>query len=223
MKLKPEIRSMEILNTFFRLGVVFAIYGFIWAFIELGIKLLRSGQPESTVEHYMIKGIKYMLLCVVAFLLTLENGTDVDFYSFGMSGLVVILYFLGKLDKAQQRQVFIQFMTNRSVAPTKTYSLWGEISVITLAIAGYIFLFFYPDYAFNGISLWFKESILSIEKTPIFGWVFKLIGFFFLVSILLKVVNTFFLLISGKMLIQTRAGFRKKDADDRFDDFEELN
>jgi hypothetical protein len=84
-------------------------------------------------------------------------------------------------------------------------------------------LFFYPDYAFNGVSLWFKESILSIEKTPIFGWIFKLIGFFFLVSILLKVVNTFFLLISGKMLIQTRAGFRKKDGDDRFDDFEELN
>jgi hypothetical protein len=84
-------------------------------------------------------------------------------------------------------------------------------------------LFFYPDYAFNGVSLWFKESILSIEKTPIFGWIFKLIGFFFLVSILLKVVNAFFLLISGKMLIQTRGGFRKKDADDRFDDFEELN
>ena len=107
MKLKPEIRSMEILNTLFRLGVVFAIYGFIWAFIELGIKLLRSGQPESTVEHYLIKGIKYLLLCVVAFLLTLENGSDVDFYSFGMSGLVLVLYFLGKLDKAQQRQVSI--------------------------------------------------------------------------------------------------------------------
>ena len=222
MELKPEIRSMDILNTLFRLGVVFASYGFIWAFIELGIKLLRSGQQASIGEHYLIKGLKYVLLCVVSFLLTLNDESTLDFYSFGMSGLVLILYFLGKLDRAQQRQVFVQFMSNRSVTPT-TYAVWGEVSIIIIALVCYSLLYFYPNYAFNGISIWFKESIISIEKTPIIGWIFKLVGFFFLVSILMKVVNTFFLLFSGKMLIQTRSGFRKKEKDDQFDDFEELN
>ena len=42
---------MEILELTFQLGV-FAIYGFIWFFVDLGLMLLIGGKPRSLVETY---------------------------------------------------------------------------------------------------------------------------------------------------------------------------
>jgi hypothetical protein len=58
------------------------------------------------------------------------------------------------------------------------------------------------------------------------GFIFKVIGFFFLLRILIKIFNGFTFLISGKPFVNVKSGYyagRKKDKDDdSFDDFEEI-
>jgi hypothetical protein len=65
---------------------------------------------------------------------------------------------------------------------------------------------------------------LGIEKTPIIGFVFKIIGFFILISLFNKILNGFFYLISGKPLITTTSSFqaKKENESSKFDDYEEL-
>lgn len=59
---------MEILELTFQLGVFFAIYSFIWFFVDLGFMLLNGGKPRSLVETYFFKGIQYVFLVNVIFL-----------------------------------------------------------------------------------------------------------------------------------------------------------
>ena len=56
------IIKMELINFIFRLGVVFAIFGFIWGIIQIGYNLLRAGSKKSIGEDYLIKTVKYFFL-----------------------------------------------------------------------------------------------------------------------------------------------------------------
>ena len=72
--------------------------------------------------------------------------------------------------------------------------------------------------------MWFQRSILDIESTVIIGFIFKIIGFFFLLGMIFKMLNALNYLISGKPLFDIKSRFsnmNKKD-DTHFDDFEEL-
>ena len=77
----------------------------------------------------------------------------------------------------------------------------------------------------NGISRWFQESILDIENTVLIGFVFKVIGFFFLIGMFFKMLNALNYIISGRPLVNVKTGFssKKKSSDDSFDDFEEID
>ena len=75
---------------------------------------------------------------------------------------------------------------------------------------------FRPDIANNAVAFWFKDSILDIESTAIIGFVFKVIGFFFLIGILFKTVNSF-QYISEALFNKNQ----RKDSD--FDDYEEIS
>lgn len=214
------------MNFIFRLGVLFAIYGFIWGIIELGLSLLRAGRKRAMGEEYFIKGVKYLLLVDVTFLfcLGLDHET-ISIYNLAMAGLVLLMYFIGKLQNKQNQQVMFQMMGNGLPQVTNNFNLKAEIGVITLSIAFFFSLMFFPELAHNPISNWFHASILNIEDTPIFGFIFKVIGFFFLISMLLKMFNAFMFLLSGRPLIQASSSFKsykKKKDEDGFDDFEEL-
>ena len=92
--------------------------------------------------------------------------------------------------------------------------------MIVFALMIFVLFWIFPHYAENPISIWFQDAILNIEDTPIFGFIFKVIGFFFLVNILFKMVNAFLFLISGQAFKQKS----NKDENDRndFDSFEEV-
>ena len=91
-----------------------------------------------------------------------------------------------------------------------------EAVVIVIALLTFVGLMFRPDFANNSVALWFKESILDIESTAIIGFVFKVIGFFFLMGLLLKTVNAFQYI--SRMLFERND---RKDSD--FDDYEEVS
>ena len=216
---------MDLLNLIFRLGVLFAIYGFLWFFIELGLTFLRAGRQKTIGENYLIKSVKYLFLVNVTFLFCLDlNKNDVSFYNAMPSAIVLVTYFIGKLQQQQQRlQLFGQI--NAQIPQTNDFNLKTEIILIVAAIALFIGFLFFPQYASNNIANWFKSSILDIESTVIIGFIFKVIGFFFLLGMIMKMINAINYIISGKPVVDIKTNFQsnsKKD-EDKFDDFEEIN
>ena len=91
-----------------------------------------------------------------------------------------------------------------------------EIVLISLSLMVFIFFVFEPSFAQNNIALWFKVTIIDIETTAIIGFIFKIVGFFFLVDILTKTMNAF-QFITAKIVSS-----KPSKNQDQFDDFEEV-
>jgi hypothetical protein len=169
--------------------------------------------------------VKYLFLVNVTFLFCLDlNKNDVSFYNAMPSAIVLVTYFIGKLQQQQQRlQLFGQL--NAQIPQTNDFNLKTEIILIVASIALFIGFLFFPQYASNNIANWFKSSILDIESTVIIGFIFKIIGFFFLLGMIMKMINAINYIISGKPVVDIKTNFNsnsKKD-EDKFDDFEEIN
>lgn len=218
---------MELINLIFRLGVLFAIYGFLWFFIELGLKLLIGGRKRTLGEIYLIKTVKYLFLVNVTFLFCLEQLDEphfqVNYVSLIPSFIVLMVYFLGKLQQKEQR---IQMMTNFTQGLQEApFNRQWELALILLSGIAFAGLVSYPQFSGNGISRWFQESILDIENTVLIGFVFKVIGFFFLTGMFVKMLNALNYIVSGRPLVNVKTGFssKKNASDDSFDDFEEMD
>jgi len=214
---------MDLLNLIFKLGVFFSIYGFLWFFIELGLTFLVGGRKRTRFETYLIKGIKYAFLVNVTFLFSVDlNKHQVNFYNLIPSALVLSTYFVGMLQQKQRRQVF---MGQLGKSAAEGITIKAEIILITLSGILFLGLVCYPQFAENTIALWFQRSILDIESTVIIGFIFKIIGFFFLLGMIFKMLNALNYLISGKPLFDIKSRFSNMDTkkdDTHFDDFEEL-
>ena len=99
-----------------------------------------------------------------------------------------------------------------------------EMALIALSVLLFILLILFPEYAFNNIANWFDENIKDLSRTIIIGFIFKVVGFFFLLNMIMKMINAFNYILSGKPLIdfRTYVNASKKKGKDDFDDFEEL-
>ncbi|MGB1452278.1 MAG: hypothetical protein ACPG9L_04350 [Crocinitomicaceae bacterium] len=206
---------MEILELTFQLGVFFAIYGFIWFFVDLGFMLLNGGKPRSLVETYFFKGIQYVFLVNVIFLFSIDmNSGSIALANLYPIIFILALYFIGKFQKSQNNVLMLSRMG--LATSTSKFNSKYEIIIIILSLLVFIGFIFRPDIANNVVAFWFKESILDIESTAIIGFIFKVIGFFFLMSILFKTVNSF-QYISESLFTKNQ----RKDSD--FDDYEEIS
>jgi len=219
---------MQIIELIFQIGVLLAIYGFIWFFINLLISLLTGGRKKTISEVYFTKGVKSIFLVNVLFLYGLDSGQNgIDWFNMIVSGLILLLYFIGQMQKDQQQAAMMdRFSGMLSVVSKTRFNRKAEVIVVSVAFLVYAFFFFYPEFAKNPIAQWFYQQVTGLEKTPIIGFIFKLIGFFFLLGILLKITNGIMFLISGKPIMNVSGSFKtgnsRKENDDDFDDFEEL-
>ncbi len=218
---------MKFIDLAFRLGVVFAIFGFIWGTLSLLLTLARGGRTKTVLEEYLLKSVQYFFLVNVTFLFCVqkEDSSILMPNELILAGLILIIYFTGKLQNRQNRSAIFKMAGNPMPAISTMFNVKAEIIVITFSILFFTAFVFFPDYAQNPISLWFYNSILDIESTLIFGFMFKVIGFFVLTSILFKLLNGFSYLLSGAPLVKVNRQFqsRNKNDDNKFDDFEELD
>jgi hypothetical protein len=213
---------MELLNLIFRLGVLFAIYSFLWFFFDLGLSLLRGGRQKTVFENYMITSVKYLFLVNVTFLFCLDLNETVNLMKSLPSIIILAVYFIGKFQTRQRMANVFGQMEDR--VGNQAFDSKTELALIAVAILGFVALFFFPQYAENNIALWFKRSIEDLETTVLIGFIFKVIGFFFLIGMILKMLNAINYIISGKPLMDIQTNFRQKgrNKDDEFDDFEEI-
>jgi hypothetical protein len=134
-----------------------------------------------------------------------------------------MVYFLGKLQQKEQR---IQMMTNFTQGMQEVpFNRQWELALIIVSAFAFAGLVFYPQISENIISMWFQRSIVDIENTVLIGFVFKAVGFFFLIGLFFKMLNALNYIISGKPMVNVRTGFstKKESNDDSFDDFEEID
>jgi hypothetical protein len=217
---------MEMINFMFRIGVLFAIYGFIWGLIEIGIALLSAGRKRSTPEIYIIRALKYFFLADVTFLFCIDtlNGDNVVVNQLIIAGLLLLTYFVGKLQNNQNKQQLFNVAMGSGFKRFQTgFNIRAELIIISLALGVFITFYFIPSYASNPVSLWFLESIINIEDTPIFGFVFRVIGFFFILALFFRMSNTIGYLLSGQAFRDAKNSPKSDQRDDHFDDYTEVN
>lgn len=220
---------MELINFIFRLGVVFAIFAFIWFFISLGIKLLTGSMArKATGEVYILKAIQYYFLVNVTFLICYNqyySGMDSN-QQVVLGGIILGMYFLGKFQNGQRKNCLIQFYANGiQTNLTNNFNAKLEMIVIALSMGLFILFSYNPTFAETAIPLSIKGAIINIEDTPIFGFIFKVIGFFFLLNVMNKLVNTIMLLITGQLFrkIENNHPFDQPSrSENDFDDYEEI-
>jgi hypothetical protein len=210
---------MQTLKFIFQLGVLFAIFGFLFFLFEWVIKAFL-GKP-SLGKTYIIKAIKYVLLVNVTFLFCLdrENG-DINYLQLGTAALVLLFYFLGRFQNQQKQAVFLNRSPLQSLGQfIPPFDIRMEIGVVTLAILLFLTLIFQPSLANHSVTQWFHSTIKEIGDTPVIGFIFDIVGFFFMLSVVIKMVQGVLFLVSGQ------AFSKKKNSsdDDHFDEFEEVD
>jgi hypothetical protein len=212
-------------NFIFRLGVVFAIFGFLWGMIDILLRLLTASRKRTLVETYLIKSVKYLFLVTVTFLFCLGdlNTHMIVSYQVVLAGIVLLMYFIGKLQNSQNRVAIFQTL-GRGIpkSPLFMFNLKAEIGVILGALSLFVVLWFYPSLATNGVSKWFHGSILSIEDAVIFGFIFKVIGFFFILNMIVKMIGGITFLLNGGKKPAPSNGIENDSDNDDFVDYEEV-
>ena len=216
---------MELITLLFRLGVLFAIYGFIWFFIDACIRLLVGRNQRTIFEIYLIKSAKYLFLVNVLVLFCLnKTKTDITLINIAPTLSIFCIYLIGRLQNDERKSMiqlsFFGKQTNNS-AVTSNFNRRNEIVLIIGALIAFVLLAFNADYAKNNIAEWFYRSIIDIEQTAIIGYIFKFIGVLFLVGMFFKMINAFNYILSGKPIDELKSKIKDKNKND-FDDYEEV-
>ena len=218
---------MQLLDFIFKLGVLFAVYGFLWAIFDIAIKALSVGRIRSTTEIYVFRFIKYFFLVDVTFLFCFEqspNGMP-ELSKFIFAGLILVTYFVGKLQRNKTQSVFMNFAGRGMPSAQNNFNINAEAIIITASMIVFILFWFFPEFAINPIAEWFRIKTVDMEKAPVFGFIFKVVGFFFLLSLIFKMVNTVLFFLNGGRVNHTSSNNTEDNQlgnDDHFDDFEEL-
>ncbi len=216
---------MELISLLFRLGVLFAIYGFIWFFIDAFIRLLTSGRKRNKIEYYLIKSAKYLFLVNVLVLFCLnKTKTEITFINIAPTLSIFCIYLIGRLQNDERKSMiqlsFFGKQTNNSDAKSN-FNRRNEIVLIIGALIAFVVLVFNADYAKNNIAEWFYTSIIDIEETAIIGYIFKFIGVIFLISMIFKMIGAISYILNGGPIIDAKSRIKNKK-DDEFDDYEEV-
>ncbi len=215
---------MEIINTTFRLGVILAIFGFIWSLIRFSAILLSGGRM-GILQSYLLKLIQNFFLIQVTFLFCYEHDSALSLSqnSVVVTLLILVIYFVSKLQNRQQQRFMVNIMRNQfnNTPPTANFDLRAEIGLVVLSLGFFIACIYFPSFAENAFSFWMKDAIINIEDTPIFGFIFKVVGFFFLLSIFGKIFQSIFLIFAPRQFQNTRESDEISGKSD-FDDYEEI-
>lgn len=223
---------MKLLTLIFSLGVLFAAFNFIWFFIEFFLKSVRGLRPATLFETYLVKAIKYFFLANVTFgfcidISPIEPSYILDWQRLMAGGVILLTYLLGKFQKQQERLQFFGGFNMPKV--NQVYSFPLEISLLVLVTLEYIGFYFFPYLSENLLAKWFEGSIKSLENAFLLGFIFKIIGFFFLIGMFIKLLNTINVVLSGKPLFVTMSSFTQgqgqqptANSDEQFTDYEEV-
>jgi hypothetical protein len=211
---------MEILKFIFVLGINFSIFGFIWGLIMLVVRMFQApGQPRNQSVDYVLRIVKYfMMVSVTANYIVLveggESGVGPSSLHIVVGAIVLTLYLLGKL---RNRAILQELGKNPMLARFST-SIDPKVELYLLigSVSYFVACLLYPQMVDNNLVNWFTESIIGIYETPVIGWIFSVIAFFFLVNILMRAANVIGRILNGQSLFETRVKTNFRPHNDMF-------
>ena len=194
---------MDILEFIFVLGINFSIFGFIWGILMILFRMIQgNGQKKESID-YLLRIIKYFLLVsVTANYITKSeenSGGEVGGYVHIIVGVIVLgLYLLGKL----QNRTMMGQLANNPLFSRMISKIDPKVEKFLLlgSLGYFIIVLLNPWMVDTSIVNWFTESIFNIYDTPLIGWIFSVIAFFFLINIILRASNVIGNLLSGRPL-----------------------
>jgi hypothetical protein len=215
---------MKILEFIFHFGVIIAVFTFLWWFFGLLLSLLFAPMGVTPKGiYYAQKTLKYFFLVSVTFRFALDDrfglqgSTDITGYI--LSALILLAYLIGKAEAKNNRIKFYANFGNLRKFELTPFDRNKELMLIGFAVLVYVYFVLFPQGSYNIITNWLVDSIVDISDTPVFGWIFKIIGFFFLLMVIMRFINGFFALFG---LTQTQNTGINRREDDDFDDYEEI-
>jgi len=232
---------MEILKFIFVLGINFSIFGFIWGLMMLVVRMFQTpGRPRNQSLDYVLRIVKYFLLVsVTANFIAHVQETDVaanlGMTNFIVGTIVLALYLLGKL----QNRAVMQALGNHPMFARFANSIDPKVEIYLLigSVGYFVACLMYPQMVDNNLVNWFTDSIITIYDTPVIGWIFKIIAFFFLINIIMRAANVIGRLMNGQSLTTPvgQTGFKTRqdpfsqnrdqsdnNSDDGFADYEDV-
>jgi hypothetical protein len=228
---------MKILEFIFHLGVVFAVFGFLWWIFTALLSLLRGGRTRTSIEVYSLKLVNYFFLVSVTARFSADDrfglrGSD-DLTGMVIGGMVLLMFLLGKVQKKEQQIEMLKTFQHVSPLNARMKPVFNrnlEILMLFVALGFYGLFTFLPETAYNPVTNWFVDSIVNIVDTPVFGFIFKVIGFFFLLGVLFRFIGGILSLLglrppsiqSNSYFHTNREGKDKDKKEDDFDDYEEI-
>ncbi len=228
---------MKVLEFIFHLGVVFAVFGFLWWIFMAILALFRGGRSKNEIETYSLKLINYFFLVSVTARFAVDSrfglkGAE-EFTANVLGGMILLMYLFGKIQQKEQRLQMMVAFRGFAKQMKSVFNRKIEIALILVAIGFYLLFVFIPETAFNPITNWFVESIINIADTPVFGFIFKVVGFFFLLRVLFRFIGGILQVLGLKSPITMQTSpfsgiddknenSDKKKDDDDFDDYEEV-
>jgi Na+/proline symporter len=63
--------------------------------------------------------------------------------------------------------------------------------LLVLSALTFTGLYFFPHFSQNMISHWFESNIRSLEKAFFLGFIFQVLGFFFVLSVFFRLLKAF--------------------------------
>jgi hypothetical protein len=200
---------MEILSYIFFLGIIYIVFSIIWFFIALLPKYAfgnKENNLQNTILNYTIKAVQFYFLASLTAIKALEfidEQTDPNQRPLYIviGGIVLYLYLAGKIERSKMMSQLRSNLGNSNSSIASKY----EPHLIGLTLISYAISFSYPQLIQNSVNQWFLVSIDDFYNTVIIGWIIGIIGFFFLISMVLKGVNatgflfqTILALLTGK-------------------------
>lgn len=161
-------------------------------------------QQRKESVTYIFRILKYfMLVSVTANYITLYEtgaiGNSVDTMHLVVGSIVLGLYLLGKLQNRTAMNQFVQNPMFSRFLPVIDPRM--ELYLLIGSVIYFVFCLLYPTMVDNGLFNWFTGSITSIYETPVIGWIFSIIAFFFLITTLMRAANVLGRLMNGQSIL----------------------
>jgi len=213
---------MSIINFIIHLGIIFVIFAFIWGVFKYLLSMITSTNQKSNQSEYISQIIKNVFL--VAVTASFVSSTGEHYISSTGFRIVISSFILGLylLDKMQNRNKYAQFSKLGNGVLNGLASSF-EPKQERLFLVGSILLFIvcliFPMLVNNSLINWFNIAIESLNDTFLIGFVFKVLAFFSVVTLVMRGANIIGKLISGESL---KSSFKKPEAKNKFGGFSQF-
>ena len=209
------------------LGIVYVVFSLIWFFIAQGLKfLLKAGREEQAWQGYLLKVIQYYFIASLTLLKATEfietkpelRNNAVVLYLLG--GVILYLYLYGKYERAKQFSGISSTISMLRGGQVKKLTVEEKTKyvphIIGITIIFYLIALQLPELVVNPINSWFLININDFYDTILIKWILGVIGFFFMLGMIVKGLSSTGDLVQQVIGLLTGKPYVKKEPKNPF-------